>query len=94
MIDLNSNCSRVDLVKATANQLKMQVEQAPHTVPESDPYRKAQNQIDSLEQSIKGGDAKKAETALSTAKSAVQELQTQSQPASSSAYCGHLDVYA
>ena len=92
MIDANSNCSRVDAVKASANQLKMQVDQAPHTLPPDENYRKARSQIQSLDQQIKSDDAKKAETALSTAKAAVTQLQTQ-KPASTQFTRG-LDAYA
>jgi len=77
MSDLNSNCSRVDAVKASANQLKMQLAQAPHSVPEDDGYRKAQDQLQALDAQIRNGDAQKAETALSSATAAVKELQTQ-----------------
>ena len=91
MIDINSNCSRVDAVKAMASQLKMQVAQAPHTTPPDKNVQKAQSQLDSLDIEVKKGDAQKAEIALSTARSAVTELQTQ-RPKSSSAR--GLDVYA
>jgi len=78
MIDINSNCSRVDAVKASANHLKMQIDQTPHSVPESDSYRKAQNQIQALATVVQQDDAQKAETALSMLKSTVNTLQTQS----------------
>ena len=94
VIDVNSNCSRVDAVKASANQLKMRVDQAPHTTPADTAYRKAQSQIQSLDQTVKAGDAQKAETALSTAKSTVNELQTQDTSANTTTFKRGLDVYA
>lgn len=56
MIDVNSNCSRVDSVKAMAAQLRMQAVQLPHTVPESPAYRKVQGQLDALDTEVKKGD--------------------------------------
>jgi hypothetical protein len=96
MIAVNSNCSRVDAVKASATQLKLQVDQAPKSAdaPASDSYRKAQSQIQSLDTAVKQGDAQKAETALATAKSAVQQFQTQTQGQNTSKFPGRLDVYA
>jgi uncharacterized coiled-coil DUF342 family protein len=91
MINPGSNCSRVDAVKATANQLQMQLDQTPRTTPASDALRKAQGEIQSLNSQIKSGDARKAETALSSAKSAVNELQTQA-PAPKKLQRG-LDMY-
>lgn len=93
MIDANSNCSRVDAVKARATQLKMQLDQAPRTEPENDTLRKAQSQVQALDTQVKAGDAKKAETALATAASAVQQLQTQNPGGDTSLKRG-LDVYA
>jgi hypothetical protein len=92
MIDVNSNCSRVDAVKSVANQLKMQLAQAPKSAAESDSYRKAQSQLQALDQDVKSNNAQKAETALSTATSAVQTLRTQD--SSSSQTQNGLDVYA
>lgn len=93
MIAVNSNCSRVDAVKASAQQLQMQLEQAPQTTPESSQYRKAQSQLQGLQAQVKGGNAQKAETALSTAKSAVQALHTQNAPTAAGPQSS-LDVYA
>jgi hypothetical protein len=93
MIAVNSNCSRVDAVKASAQQLQMQLEQAPQTTPESSQYRKAQSQLQGLEAQVKSNNAQKAETALSTAKSAVQALHIQSTPSATATQPG-LDVYA
>ena len=92
MIDVNSNCSRVDAVKASANQLKMQVDQAPHAMPADGNYRKAQSEVQAVDQQVKSGDAKRAETALSSAKAAVNELQAQ-KPAAPKFQRG-VDVYA
>ncbi len=91
MIAANSNCSRVDAVKATANQLKMQLDQAPRSTPASDALRKAQSEIQSLDSQIRSGDAKKAETALTDAKSAVTQVQRQSPPGK---FQRGLDAYA
>ena len=89
MISVNSNCSRIDAVKATSHQLEMQVEGAPRKIGESESYRKAQNRIEALKSEIKAGDARKAELALSTASSAVQQLRQTSSETSR-----HLDTYA
>lgn len=94
MIEINSNCSRVDAVKASATQLKMQVDQVPHRVPMSDPLRKAQAEIQSLDTQVKNGDARKAEAALSTAQSAVKMLQTQAPAAASLRFQRGVDAYA
>jgi hypothetical protein len=80
----------VDAVKAMANQLKLQAYQAPRTTPQSSAYLKAQNQIQALDQQIKTGNAQSAENALSTATTAVKELQTQD---SDGGYAS-LDAYA
>jgi len=94
MIDINSNCSRVDAVKTSVTQLKMQVDQVPHRVPTSDTLRKAQAEIQSLEAQVKNGDARKAEVALSTAKSAVQELQTHTPAPAPLKFQRGMDAYA
>jgi hypothetical protein len=77
MIDVNSNCSRVDSVKAMAAQLRMQAVQLPHTVPESPAYRKVQGQLDALDTEVKKGDARQAETALASAKSVLNSVESQ-----------------
>jgi hypothetical protein len=87
-----SNCSRVDAVKALASQLKMQLAQAPQSIPASESYRKAQGRLEALEKEIRTGDAQKAETALSNATIAVEQLQSQATtPAESGS---GLDTYA
>ena len=92
MIAVNSNCSRVDAAKAAEERLKMQLAQAPQSVPESGSYRKAQSQLQALDQDIKTGDAQKAETALSSATNAVNQLDSQNN--SSTGSQRGLDVYA
>lgn len=92
MIDINSNCSRVDAVKAMASQLKMQAGQVPHTDPADDRYRQVQGKLATLDTDIKKGDAKKAEAALSSAKNALKQAQTQ--PATASGSTGLLNTYA
>ena len=87
MIELNSNCSRVDAVKAMAAQLRMQAAQLPHQQPADAAYRKAQGQLDTLDTQVKKGDARQAETALSSAKNFLSQVQTL--PAN-----GGLDAYA
>jgi hypothetical protein len=91
-MNISSNCSLVDEVKAKSMQLQMQLDQTPHSTPESDGYRRALSQIQALQGVIKGGDAQKAETALSTALASVTQLQTQN--AGPTGSDGGLDVYA
>jgi hypothetical protein len=91
-MNISSNCSLVDEVKTRSMQLQMQLDQTPHSTPESDSYRKALSQIQALQGVIKGGDAQKAETALSTATTAV--TQVQSQDNTTTGPQGGLDVYA
>jgi hypothetical protein len=78
----------VDAVKALANQLKLQLAQAPQKTPADENYRKAQSEIQTLESEIKSGDAQKAETAFATASQTLKTLQTQSAQSSRS-----LDAY-
>ena len=92
MIDVNSNCSRVDAVKSMASQLKMQAAQLPHSNPTDDNYRKIQAKLDSVDTAVKKNDARQAENALSTAKSALNQLQTQ--PATTQGSGGLLNAYA
>lgn len=92
MIDINSNCSRVDAVKSRAAQLQMQLAQMPRSQPADPALQKAKSQVDSLNAAVKKDDAQKAETALSTATSAVQQAQTSAQ-GQSSVWRG-LNVYA
>jgi hypothetical protein len=92
MIDVNSNCSRVDAVKSMASQLKMQAAQIPHSNPTDDNYRKVQAKLETVDTAVKKNDARQAENALSTAKSALNQLQTQS--AAAQGGNGRLNVYA
>jgi hypothetical protein len=91
-MNISSNCSLVDEAKARSMQLQMQLDQTPHSTPESDSYRRALSQIQALNNAVKGGDAQKAETALATASTAVMQVKTQNPVAAGST--GGLDVYA
>ncbi len=92
MIDINSNCSRVDAVKSMASQLKMQAAQLPHRTTTDDGYRKVQDKLTSVDTAVKKGDARQAENALSSARSALSQVQTQ--PAASATGGGLLNVLA
>jgi hypothetical protein len=59
-IDINSPCSRVDFVKALASQLKVQVAQAPHSIPADDAQRKLQSKLDAVDQAVKSGNPSSA----------------------------------
>ena len=76
MISASSNCSRIDAVKASANQLKIQTVK-PSSTKETDSAdasaSKVKSDIQTLDDSIKSGDAKKAELALSNVKSDVRK---------------------
>ena len=90
-MNISSNCSLVDEAKAKSMQLQMQLDQTPHSTPESDSYRRALSQIQALNNAVKGGDAQKAETALATASTAVMQV---TQNAAAAGAAGGLDVYA
>ena len=92
MIEVNSNCSRVDAVKSRAAQLQMQLDQVSRAQPVDPAVHKAKSQVQSVEAAVKKDDAPKAETALSTATAAVQ--QAQSQGAQAARPWRGLDVYA
>ncbi len=100
MIAINSNCSRVDAVKASANQLKIQFAQTQRTGEPNDKQRKLDGELQSLDAEIKTGDAKKAEQALAAVRSAADNLQSASENASPSKSPNRderslrLDVYA
>jgi hypothetical protein len=100
MIAINSNCARVDLVKAQAGQLKIQAAATSASGPAAPAVRKVKTDLQTLDTQIKTGDAKKAELALATTERDVQAAQTASPPASgrrtpqSGAAYGGLDVYA
>jgi hypothetical protein len=67
MIDANSNCSRIDAVKAAANELKVQssaANSATGATRPNDPAGKLKGDLQNLDTQIKSGDPKKAEIAL------------------------------
>ncbi len=68
MINCNSNCSRVDSVKALANQLKMQAVTTDKIDDRADSSKRLKGNLQDLDTQIKSGDAKKAETALAAVK--------------------------
>ena len=92
MIDVNSNCSRVDAVKAMAGLLRMQAPPSAQTQRSDSQQRKVQSKLSELDEAVKRGDAQKAETILAAAQNAVKELQTQ--PSGSDRVFRGLDVYA
>jgi hypothetical protein len=74
MISATSNCSRLDAVKATANQLKLQAAQTPKAKDATSPTAKAvAAQLSALDDSVKAGDARKAELALAQARAALRQ---------------------
>lgn len=75
MCSVNSNCTRIDAVKATANQLKLQ-KLPPATDPHADPQKSqaVKTDLQALDSSIKTGDAQKAELALSNVRNALSQL--------------------
>lgn len=100
MISPASNCCRVDAVKASANQLKLQLAQRKAGAADDNAVHTADQQLRTVDQQVKSGDATKAELALSGAKSAVEQLvyQRTNSPrdavdSSSSSY-GSLDMRA
>jgi hypothetical protein len=99
MIDPNSNCSRVDAVKAAATQIKLQTP-APSASPTAraadpnDAARKVQGDLQTLDGDIKSNDAKKAELALAVAKKDIAAAATTSQPASYRPNSRGMDAYA
>ena len=64
MITFNSNCSRVDMVKAQANQIKTQFGGSSGTEKSDPPARKVKSDLQTLDTQIKSGDANKAEVAF------------------------------
>ena len=74
MICASSNCSRVDAVKASANQLKMKLSQHEDAAAADDRMRAAKQQVAALDSQIKRGDAATAELALAAARSSVSQL--------------------
>ena len=109
MIDVNSNCSRVDAVKAAATQLKLQSGAVaaggganavspggrPANPASADAARKVKSDLQSLDTQIKADDAQKAELALAMTKKDVAAAKTVShqQSGDGQPFRG-LDVYA
>ena len=75
MLSLSSNCCRIDSVKATANQLKIQLAQANSANAPDPKTQSANGQLQSLDAQIRTGNADKAELALSSARTAIEQLQ-------------------
>lgn len=98
MIQINSNCSRLDAVKARANELSVQAAGTPAAGPVAETARKVKSDLASVQAQVKTGDAKKAEAALAAAKRDVSaELANAalaSQASQGGAGSGGLDVYA
>ena len=86
MIDANSNCSRVDSVKALASQLRLQA--APKSSPvagtgqtsgDSPSPQKISSDFQNVDAAVKADDAKKAELALATVKKDLTAAQVSQQ---------------
>ena len=74
MLSASSNCSRIDAVKASANQLRLQVPQGAGNGQSSAQLQAANRQLQTVDAAVKTGNAEKSELALSSARSAVQQL--------------------
>lgn len=104
MIDVNSNCSRVDAVKAAATQLKLQstatssaTKAAGHSPAPAgaDATRKVQSDLQNLDTQVKADNAQKAELALAVTKKDAAAAQTTGNPQSDGTQIFRgLDVYA
>jgi hypothetical protein len=96
MINANSNCSRVDAVKAAANQLELLsgATGSSPTAPTSSAARKVKSDLLTLDDQIRTGDAKKAELALAVTKKDVQASETAPDPKSTVGDPRALDAYA
>ena len=101
MIAINSNCSRVDAVKASAEQIKLEISKAPSFQSGgSQQLRAVERDVQSVDDAVRSGDAQKAELALSDLQSAVRDLNSASagktKPHSTTNFHTrhHLDVYA
>jgi hypothetical protein len=82
MIDVNSNCSRVDAVKAMATQLKLQsppktdAAAAPSEPARENPKpQKIKSDFQGVEEAVKANDAKRAEQALAVVKNDLASAQ-------------------
>ena len=80
MIAVNSNCSRVDAVKAAATLLKLQSSAAAPSASASSAQgsdaRKVNSDLQTLDGVVKTGDAQKAELALAATKKDVEAAET------------------
>jgi hypothetical protein len=100
MIDVNSNCSRVDAVKALANQLQTQFAPPPSPTGTDSQTRKIKSDFQALDADVKADDAKKAEAALAVTRKDIATAQTErnpdakNEPAAVSSPFRGLDVYA
>jgi hypothetical protein len=94
MIDANSNCLRVDAVKAAATEIKLQspAASANPAAGSKDPARKVQGDLQTLDGDIKSNDAKKAELALAVTKKDIAAAT--SQPAAFRKNSRGMDAYA
>lgn len=89
---MSSNCERVDAVKSRAAALRQQLDLVPQTQAKQPEVEKAKSQVQSLDAVVKKGDAKKAESALSTAATAVRQVQTD--PKTKPSFQRGVDLYA
>jgi hypothetical protein len=94
MIDISSNCSRVDAVKATATQLKMQAALLAQAIPPNRAQRNVQVKLDTLDDEVKKGNAEQAEIALLEAQTALNEAQNTPSAPQQPAPQPHLDTYS
>ena len=99
MIAVNSNCSRVDAVKAAATLLKLQSTiaesaTAGQSAQGSDAARKVNSDLQALDGVIKTGDAQKAELALAATRKDVETAETAASQNSPGQDFQRLDAYA
>jgi hypothetical protein len=84
MIDANSNCSRVDAVKALAGQLKLQsapklASGDPGSASGADGSQKIKSDFQDVEEAVRANDAKKAEQALAVVRNDLAAAQNSEQ---------------
>ncbi len=99
MIAVNSNCSRVDAVKAAATLLKLQSSVSGSStigssVQGSDAARKVNSDLQTLDGVLKTGDAQKAELALAATRKDVEAAETAASKKSPGINFQTLDAYA
>ena len=97
MIDANSNCSRVDAVKAAANQLKIESAAANSTgasTQADDASRKLKSDLQNLDTQVKSGDPQKAELALAQARKDEAAAEAERQKKSASQGFPAISTYA